>query len=106
MVTSVPPWLLPDVGATVSGPTTASADGVKTGSVSARIIRKADPNLMNLRLNMCSPLEGFLRFLLTGESCAQHIGHQCIGPARGTVFESLITSPDPNLMNLRLNIHS
>src|SRR5947209_4137634 len=56
IVTAVPPWLLPDDGTTVVTVATASADGVNTGSVSARIIRRADPNLTNLRLNMCSPL--------------------------------------------------
>jgi hypothetical protein len=59
IVTAVPPWLLPEVGAINVTAVTANADGtssVATGSVSAMIIRRADPSLMNLRPNIDSPL--------------------------------------------------
>jgi hypothetical protein len=59
IVTGVPPPAGPDDGATVVTAVTANADGtssVATGSVSARIIRRADPSLMNLRPNIDSPL--------------------------------------------------
>jgi len=59
MVTLVPPAAGPDVGV-IARQLTVTANAVGTsaaGSVSARIIRTAEPNLMNLRLNIHSPLE-------------------------------------------------
>jgi len=53
-----PPVVRPLVGKVPVTEATANTDGTAAaGSVSARIIRRPAPNLMNLRLNIDSPLE-------------------------------------------------